>query len=168
MRHLILTLLAIAPASLFASELLYKSLDTPPAPELTPSEALASFSLAPNFDIELIAAEPLVEDPVAITWDEDGLMYIVEMRGYMPDAYGNGKDEPVGVVAQLEDLDGDGSYDERVVLLDGLILPRALAVVNEGLLVGEPPNLWLCPRASQGKKRIDCSKKKRLGVFWQC
>jgi hypothetical protein len=142
-RHLLLTLLAIAPGSLLASEPFYKTLDTPPAPELTPEEALAGFSLASNFEIELVAAEPLVEDPVAITWDEDGLMYVVEMRGYMPDAYGNGKDEPVGVVAQLEDLDGDGSYDERVVLLDGLVLPRALAVVNQGLLVGEPPNLWL-------------------------
>ena len=165
MRYLILTILAIAPVYLFASEPLYKTLDTPPAPELTPEEALAGFSLAPNFEIELVAAEPLVEDPVAITWDEDGLMYVVEMRGYMPDAFGNGKDEPVGIVAQLEDLDGDGVYDERVVLLDALVLPRALAVVNEGLLVGEPPNLWLCPRATEGKERIDCSKKKRLGVF---
>jgi mono/diheme cytochrome c family protein len=160
-----LTILAIAPVYLFASEPFYKTLDTPPAPELTPEEALAGFSLAPNFEIVLVAAEPLVEDPVAITWDEDGLMYVVEMRGYMPDAFGNGKDEPVGIVAQLEDLDGDGVYDERVVLLDALVLPRALAVVNEGLLVGEPPNLWLCPRATEGKKRIDCSKKKRLGVF---
>lgn len=165
MRNLILFTLTVLSASLFASEPFYKTLDTPPAPELTPSEALATFSLAPGFEITLVAGEPLIEDPVAITWDEMGLMYVVEMRGYMPDVDGNGKDAPVGMIVQLEDVNHDGVYDERKVLLDGLILPRALAVVNEGLLVGEPPNLWLCPRDSERTQRIRCDNKQRLGDF---
>ena len=164
MRYL-LFLLALGPASLFAAEPLYKSIDTPPAPELTPQQALKSFSIAPGFEVTLVAAEPLVEDPVAVTWDETGVMYVVEMRGYMPDVFGNGKDEPVGMVVQLEDINSDGIYDKRTVLLDKLILPRAVAVVNEGLLIGEPPNLWLCPKSSGASGRFDCQQKVRLGDF---
>lgn len=140
----------------------YQTLDTPPAPELSPDEALASFSIAPGFKVELVAAEPLVEDPVAITWDEAGSMYVVEMRGFMPDAWGRGADEPVGMVVRLDDMDNDGIFDARTVLQDGLVLPRAIAIVNEGLLIGEPPHLWLCPGQA---RNIDCSKKRNLGEY---
>ena len=140
----------------------YKTLNPPPAPELSPDEALASFSIAPGFSIELVAAEPLVEDPVAVTWDEAGSMYVVEMRGFMPDAYGKGDKAPVGVVVRLDDADNDGELDTRTVLQDKLVLPRAIAIVNEGLLIAEPPNLWLCPGKTNN---IDCSKKVALGEY---
>ena len=143
----------------------YLTIDTPPAPELSPAEAHASFTIAPGFTVELVAAEPLVEDPVAITWDEQGQLYVVEMRGYMPDAYGNGEKDPVGVVVRLSDSNGDDTLDQREVLLDKLVLPRAIAIVNEGLLVGEPPNLWLCPSVSGHSADIDCGKKRRLGSY---
>ncbi|MEO2184611.1 MAG: cytochrome c, class I, partial [bacterium] len=143
----------------------YLTLETPPAPELSPDEALASFSLAPGFDIELVASEPLVEDPVAIAWDEAGDLYTVEMRGFMPDAYGTDDTDPVGSVVRLRDLDGDGKFDQREVLLDQLVLPRAIAIVNEGLLIGEPPNLWLCPSHSGSSKDINCKKKIRLSNY---
>lgn len=81
--------------------------DTSPAPELSPTEELQSFSLAPGFRIELVAAEPLIEDPVAITWDEDGRLYAAEMRGFMPDAFGAGQDAPNGTVVRLTDTDAD-------------------------------------------------------------
>ena len=143
----------------------YLTLETPPAPELSPTEALAGFTVAPGFEIELVAAEPLVEDPVAITWDEHGHLYVVEMRGYMPDVYGNGEKEPVGVVARLRDTNGDGKPDQREILLDKLVLPRAIALVNDGLLIGEPPNLWLCPSDTGKSIDIDCGKKRRLGTY---
>ena len=143
----------------------YLSLETPPAPELSPTEALAAFSIAPGFNIELVAAEPLTEDPVAIAWDEIGNLYVVEMRGFMPDAYGTGDKEPVGTVVKLIDTDNDGKFDLRRVLLDHLVLPRAIAIVNEGLLIGEPPNLWLCPSQSGSSKDIDCEKKIRLSNY---
>ena len=171
MPYILFLALALMPvgASANDAEPFYKTIDTPPAPELTPAQAMDTFVIAPGFEVTLVAAEPLVEDPVAITWDEFGLMYVVEMRGYMPDAYGNGKDEPVGMVVQLEDLDGDGKYDERTVLQDGLVLPRALAVVNDGLLIGEPPNLWLCPREEPADSgltgRVNCADKRRVDRF---
>ena len=116
-------------------------LEIPPAPVLTPEEQLESFALAPGFVIELVAAEPLVHDPVQISFDEDGRLWVVEMRGYMPDADGVGEREPVGSIAVLEDTDGDGRMDERRVFVDGLVLPRALAVARGGALVIAPPRL---------------------------
>ncbi|MEH6588347.1 MAG: family 16 glycoside hydrolase [Halioglobus sp.] len=140
----------------------YKTLDTAPAPVLSPQEALAAFRTAPGFEIELVAAEPLVEDPVAMAWDEYGRLYVVEMRGYMPDAYGTGSEEPVGQVVRLEDTDGDGRMDSSEVFLGQLVNPRAVAVVNEGVLIGEPPNLWLCAMPS---KDALCDQKRSVGGY---
>ncbi|MBT7877712.1 MAG: cytochrome c, class I [Gammaproteobacteria bacterium] len=158
-------LLLTAPLAWADEKPFYLTLETPPAPELDPAQALAAFSIAPGFDIELVASEPLVEDPVAIAWDEAGDLYTVEMRGFMPDAYGTGDTDPVGSVVRLRDLDGDGKFDQREVLLDQLVLPRAIAIVNEGLLIGEPPNLWLCPSYSGSSKDINCKKKVRLSNY---
>ncbi len=140
----------------------YKTLDTKPAPVLSPEQALAAFRIAPGFEVELVAAEPLVEDPVAMSWDEYGRLYVVELRGYMPDAYGTGRDEPVGQVVRLEDTDGDGRMDTSEVFLGALVNPRAVAVVNEGILIGEPPDLWLC---SLPNRDAVCEDKVSLGIY---
>src|SRR5438874_981760 len=63
----------------------------PPAPPLSPAEALKTFQLQPGFRIELIAAEPLVEAPVAMQFDPDGRIWVLEMRGYMRNADGFGE-----------------------------------------------------------------------------
>jgi len=143
----------------------YLTLDTPPAPELSPTKALGSFSIAPGFKIELVASEPLVVDPVAITWDELGDLYVVEMRGFMPDAYGNNDKAPVGEVVRLKDLDNDGRVDHREVLLNKLVLPRAIAIVNQGLLIAEPPNLWLCPNNNGSSAEISCKNKVKVADY---
>jgi mono/diheme cytochrome c family protein len=69
-------------------------------------------------------------------------MWVVEMRGYMPNPDGIGESEPVGSIVILEDTDGDGTMDRRTVFLEGLVMPRAIALVHDGLLVAEPPHLW--------------------------
>ncbi|MEI8088863.1 MAG: c-type cytochrome [Opitutaceae bacterium] len=114
----------------------------PPAPVLAPSDALKTFKIAPGFHIELVAAEPLVHDPIALTFAPDGRLWVVEMRGYMPNVDGKGEDAPIGSIAVLEDTDGDGRMDKRTVFLDGLVMPRAFALVDDGVLVAEPPHLW--------------------------
>jgi len=119
-------------------------IDVPDAPVLSPEEELESFRLAPGFRAELVAAEPLVVDPVAMDWDDRGRLFVVEMRGFMPNIDGNGEERPNGRVVVLEDLDGDGRMDESRVFLDALVLPRAIAVLPEGVLIGVPPNLILC------------------------
>jgi putative membrane-bound dehydrogenase-like protein len=142
--------------------LFYQILDKEPSPVLSPEEARKDFRLAPGFEVELVAAEPLVEDPVAMSWDEYGRLYVVELRGYMPDAYGTGRNEPVGQVVRLEDVDGDGQMDTSEIFLDKLVNPRAVAVVNEGVLIGEPPNLWLCELPTADAL---CERKKRVGDY---
>ncbi|MEH6582541.1 MAG: family 16 glycoside hydrolase [Halioglobus sp.] len=142
--------------------LFYQTLDNEPAPVLTPEQAQADFRVAPGFEVELVAAEPLVEDPVAMAWDEYGRLYVVELRGYMPDAYGTGRNDPVGQVVRLEDKDGDGQMDTSEVFLGQLVNPRAVAVVNEGILIGEPPNLWLCELPTRDAV---CESKKSVGDY---
>lgn len=140
----------------------YETLDTQPAPVLSPDAALAAFRIAPDFDIELVAAEPLVQAPVAMAWDEYGRLYVVEMRGFMRDAHGADSDQPLGQVVRLEDTDGDGRMDVSEVFLGALVNPRAVAVVNDGVLVGEPPNLWLCELPARDAL---CSNKRRVGAY---
>ncbi len=126
-------------------ERILASLEVPPAPVLSPADELASFRVAPGFRVEPVAAEPLVVAPVAIAWDDAGRLYVVEMRGFMPNLAGAGEDAPSGRVVVLEDTDRDGRMDASHVLRDGLVLPRAIAVLPEGVLIGVPPDLWLCP-----------------------
>lgn len=129
-------------------------LRVPPAPALSAAEELARLTIAPGFEIELAAAEPLVRDPVAFSFDLRGRLWVAEMTGYMPDVDGAGEDAPVGSIAVLADGDGDGRFDARSVFLDGLVLPRAIAPLEDGALVLAPPSL-LWARDTDGDGRAD-------------
>ena len=126
----------------------------PPAPPLSPSEALASFKLQPGFRIELVASEPLIHDPIAIRFDTRGRIWVLEMSGYMPNPDGRGEDQPIGKVAVLEDTDHDGKPDRRTEFLTGLVMPGAISLVADGVLVGAPPHLWYC-RDTNGDLKCD-------------
>jgi glucose/arabinose dehydrogenase len=117
----------------------------PPSPPLSPELALKTFKLQPGFHIELAACEPLVHDPIALTFGADGRVWVVEMSGYMPNVEGTGEDQPVGKIVVLEDSHRDGHLNKRIVFAEHLVLPRAIALVGDGLLVGEPPHLWFYP-----------------------
>ncbi len=171
-RLLIIGLLVTATAPLMAADgvggadLLPRAgtlpdLAIPPAPALSPQEALKTLRVDPAFRVELAAADPLVSDPVAITFDADGRMWVVEMRGYMPNIAGDGEKEPVGRVVVLTDRDGDGAMDERTVFLDGLVMPRAIAVVRGGVLIGEPPRLWFCTIRND----LTCGEKREVTTY---
>lgn len=124
----------------------------PPAPVLSVEEALKTFTIADGFVIEPVVAEPLVEKPVALAFDEQGRMWVVEMRGYMPDLDANGEDIPQGRIAILEDTDNDGQVDKRTVFLDNMLLPRSVAIVEGGVLIGGHEALYYCKR--NGVERI--------------
>ncbi|GAB1855479.1 dehydrogenase [Flavobacteriaceae bacterium MHTCC 0001] len=107
-----------------------------------PIISLEKYSVEKGFNLELIASEPLIESPVAIDFDKNGRIWVVEMSGYMRDVDGNDEKAPIGAIKILEDLDEDGIMDHAKPFLDSLVLPRAIALVYGGLLYAEPPNLW--------------------------
>jgi mono/diheme cytochrome c family protein/glucose/arabinose dehydrogenase len=115
--------------------------DVPTPDPLTVEQALETFKIQGDFRIEPVAFEPMAEDPVAISFDERGRMYVVEMRGYMHDVEAKGEDQPIGRIRLLEDVDGDGRMDKASVFLDRLVMPRAVLAVRGGALVAEPPEL---------------------------
>jgi putative membrane-bound dehydrogenase-like protein len=93
--------------------------------------------LAGDFRIELFAAEPDVVSPVAMEFDEDGRVYVVEDRGYPLDVDGR-----VGRVKLLQDTNGDGKPDRTTIFADNLILPTGVMRWKKGILVTDPPHLW--------------------------
>ena len=130
------------------------------SPPLSPEDALKTFYMAPGYRLELVASEPLVQEPVAIDWDPQGRLWVVEMPGYMRDAAGGreaaggNEHDPIGRIVVLEDTNDDGKMDKRTVFADGLVLARALKVLDHGVLVGEPPNVWLM-HDTNGDLRMD-------------
>lgn len=112
------------------------------SPVLTAEQSLKQLEVEDGFTVELVAAEPQVIVPVAMTFDEKGRLWVAEMTGYMPDTVGTGEEARNGKIVILEDTTGDGVIDKRTVFLDSLILPRALCFVENGLLIAEPPRLW--------------------------
>ncbi|HEX4120435.1 MAG TPA: c-type cytochrome, partial [Verrucomicrobiae bacterium] len=132
----------------------------PAQPVLSPEEALRAFKIQPGFHIELVASEPLVRDPIAMAFAPDGRIWVVEMSGYMPNVDGIGEDKPVGKVVILESSHNDGHLDKRVVFADHLVLPRAVALVRDGVLIGEPPHLWYYSIVDGDKpgRRIEVAK----------
>ena len=119
------------------------TLDEGPSPAKTPTEEQTTFQLEPGLSIQLVASEPMVEDPVVMTFDENGRLWVVEMRGFMPDVDGNGEEKRVGRVSVLEDTNGDGQMDVSKVYIDSLVMPRAIALVPGGALIAENGALWL-------------------------
>lgn len=114
----------------------------------TVAESLASFRLAdPSLKVELVAAEPVVESPVAIAWDAAGFLYVAEMRDYPDAATG-------GAIKRLEDRDGDGVYERSTVFADGLPFPNGVLPFDGGVLVTAAPNLWML-RDTDGDGRAD-------------
>ena len=136
-------ILVLGLTSLFFTSTTIYSKYEEPSPVLTPAEEMATFQVEPGMKVQLVAAEPMVQEPVVITFDEDGRLWVVEMRGFMPTIEGEGENQPVGRVSVLEDLNGDGQMDKSTIYLDSLIMPRALAVVQGGALIAENNSLWM-------------------------
>lgn len=106
----------------------------------TPAQALAAFQHDPGLRVELVAAEPLVFQPCAMAWDAEGRLFVAENRGY-PTGPGPGE-PPVGVIARLDDTDGDGRMDRRTVFADGLTFPNGLTPWNGGVIVTCAPDVF--------------------------
>jgi putative membrane-bound dehydrogenase-like protein len=109
----------------------------PRAPATEPRDALATFEMAPGFDLTLAAHEPAVVDPIAMCFDEKGRAYVVEMVGYS-----ERRDDEVCQIRLLTDEDGDGVFDRSVVFKDKLKWPSAILCYKGGVFVGASPDLY--------------------------
>ncbi len=134
------TVMKLIPSWFYPAE---KQADLPPPK--SPADALAAIKVKPGFRVELVAAEPLVEDPVAFDWGPDGRLWVVEMRDYPNGLTWNGpgdpKNVPGGRVKVLRDTDGDGRYDKATVFLDGLPFPNGVKAWRGGVLVTAAPQV---------------------------
>ena len=103
---------------------------------LSPEQERATFQLAdPNLIVDLVAAEPDVRAPVAIAWDADGRMFVVEMTDY--------PSGPVsGRIRLLEDHDGDGRYERSTIFATNLAFPNGVMSWKNGVLVTAAPDIW--------------------------
>ena len=120
---------------LFASALVAAPLPSP----LSPADAQKAFEVVPGLRVELVAAEPLVVAPCAIAFDSKGRLFVAENRGY-PIGPKEGE-KPAGVIALLEDTDGDGRMDKRTVFADGLTFPNGVLPWSGGLIVTCAPDV---------------------------
>ena len=110
---------------------------------LSPEDEMKTFSMPPGFRVELVASEPMIESPILMDFDPDGRLWVLEMLTFLPDTSGRDSREPLNRVSVLEDTNGDGRMDKKTVFADKLAMPRALKVLDHGVLIGEPPNVWL-------------------------
>ena len=82
------------------------------SPVRSPADELKTIVMPPGYHLELVASEPLVQDPVVIDWDSDGRLWVVEMAGYMNDIQAGHEHDPVGRVVVLQDTNGDGAHGQ--------------------------------------------------------
>ena len=134
--------------------------DMPRIPHTDPVDAVATFTQAHDFQLELVASEPMVSDPVDACFDELGRMYVAEMHGYpfsqeptkLNPAGGGKKD--AGIIRLLEDTDGDGRMDRSTVFADKLSWPTSVQCYTRGVFVIAPQHLYYL-KDTDGDRKAD-------------
>ncbi len=121
----------------------------PRIPPRSPEESLKTMHLIPQLRLEQVAAEPLVRDPVDLTFDENGYLYVAELT-----TYSERREARTGRVSRLEDTDGDGKFDKSVVFVDHLQWPTGLLCFDGGLFICSSPDILYC-KDTDGDGRAD-------------
>jgi putative membrane-bound dehydrogenase-like protein len=121
--------------------------DTVPGPPLSPAEAIRKMQVPDGFSVELVAAEPDLVNPVAMTFDERGRIWITESLEYPRRDAGPGRDR----VKVLESTRGDGRYDKITVFAEGLNIPSGIAVGHGGVWVANSPDILFYREGPDGK-----------------
>lgn len=126
-----------------------------PGPALSPQEALKKMQVPPGFHVELVASEPNIVNPVAMTFDERGRIWITESLEYPKKAAGPGKDR----VKVLESTKGDGKFDKITTVIEGLNIPSGIAIGHGGVWLANAPDILYYPfedfaNAKLGKPQV--------------
>lgn len=129
-------------------------------PAVEPKEAVGTFKVKDGFRMELVAHEPGVRSPIAMSFDERGRMFVCEMIDYSEQ-----RDEKphLGRVSMLEDRDGDGFYESSRVFADDLPWPTGVIAAMGGIYVVATPNIWFL-KDTDGDGRADVREKVFAGI----
>jgi putative heme-binding domain-containing protein len=133
-----------------APEVIPHAQDKMPGPPLSPAEAIQKMTVPEGFSVELVAAEPDIVNPVAMTFDERGRIWITESLEYPRLQPGVGRDR----IKILEDTDGDGQADKFTIFADGLNIPSGIALGYGGVWVANAPDI-LFLKDTDGDDRAD-------------
>jgi putative membrane-bound dehydrogenase-like protein len=106
----------------------------------SPKEAMATFQTPPGFEMQLVASEPQVREPIVVTYDENGLMYAAEYLKFP--SHGGKSDGPDGRIRLLRDADGDGHYETSGIFADDLAWPTGICCWDGGIYIVAAPDLW--------------------------
>ena len=134
----------------------------------SPQQSLALLQTTPNLRVDLVCAEPLIADPVAIDFGRDGSLWVAEMHDY-PDGMPQGDSVPSeqhkpdafvpgGRIRLVRDSDGDGQFDRSTIFLDNIPLPTGVTVWKNGVLVCAAPDI-LFAEDTDGDDKADVVKK---------
>ena len=96
----------------------------PPVRPLAPEEGAKQFWLPDGYRIAPVLSDPLIESPGQVTFDGNGRMFVLELRGYEQTPDGVDALAPTGRISRHEDRDGDGTFERHSVFVDGLLFPR--------------------------------------------
>jgi putative membrane-bound dehydrogenase-like protein len=121
--------------------------DKAPGEPLSPAEAIKKMTVPDGFTVELVAAEPTIVNPVAMTFDERGRIWITESLEYPRSSAGPGRDR----IKVLESTKGDGTYDKVTVFAEGLNIPSGIAVGHGGVWVANSPDILFYREGPDGK-----------------
>lgn len=129
------------------------SAELPRIPPKEPAEAMRAIEIKPGYRLELAAAEPEVRDPVAIAFDEDARMFVVEMCDYSEQ-----DQDFLGTIHRLEDRDQDGRYETSVLFADKLSWPTGAICYDGGIFVAAAPDIWYL-KDTDGDGKSDVRRK---------
>ena len=108
----------------------------------TPLEAAKTMQVPRGFNVTLFAGEPDIKQPIAFCIDDRGRLWVAEANNY-PDKKAGKKDR----IIILEDTDGDGRHDKRIVFYDKLEYVSGIEVGFGGVWVMSIPNFYFIPDA---------------------
>jgi glucose/arabinose dehydrogenase len=111
-----------------------------PTPWLSPADEQKLFKLPPGFEIQLVAAEPEIQKPLNMAFDERGRIWVTSTVEYPYAAPADrpGKDS----IRVLEDTDGDGRFEKMTVFAEGLNIPMGIYPWKGGCVAYSIPNIW--------------------------
>lgn len=126
--------------------------ELPRIPPTEAKDARRTFALKPGYRIQQVAAEPLLASPVAMAWDENSRLFVVEMRGYSEN-----RNENLSRINMLESTKGDGIYDKSTIFAENLLWPTAVACWDGGIFVGDAPHIYYL-KDTNGDGKADVQK----------